>query len=112
MADTIIAKAIQYNGGLRGFFIDHTGLASYVQAGNAGADSVKVGPGFDKGAVNIYGGIDSSKTYYVFAIPPASSGMPKLSSWTLIWIVIATGVEAAALLDLSGKHVRLHAITL
>ncbi len=81
---------------------DYSGSSSYVQGGDTIDPRVF-------GLVTIWtliGGVDQSDTY--IAVPrPMSSGV---TQWQLVWIVVATGVEVAAGVNLSAYTVRLTAI--
>jgi len=53
----------------------------------------------------VSGGASSNGTYYVYGRPPTGNAVAT-SSYKLVWIVAATGVEAAAI-DLSASTVRI-----
>jgi len=107
MADTIVNKSIRSVDDTHEFILSHAGQASYVQVAGAGADVPSAGPGLNKGTLQVIGGIDSSKTYVVYPVPPANASLPLLNTVKLMWVVISTGAEVAAAVDLSGKYVRL-----
>ncbi len=114
MADIVVSKSIRASGDVREFDVDHVGPTSYVQAvvaTNVG-DKIRLGPGLNKGALNVIAGISDDGLNLVLAIPPASSGLPLLGNWLLKWYVISTMAQVAAAVDLSARHVRLRCITL
>jgi hypothetical protein len=84
--------------------LDYAGSASYVQGGDSiGATSF----GFNSSIQTLIGSVSHSGTYFV--IPrPLNSGIQ--TSWQLVWMVVATGAEVGAAVNLSGETVRLSAI--
>lgn len=61
----------------------------------------------------VVAGLSDSAVYRVECIPGARSGLgPKgaTTTYTLRWVVVATGAEAAAELDLSAEIVRILAV--
>lgn len=104
----------------------HTGPASYVQLAVAapptGGDVVTDTEAGMRFFDYVWGGISDNGQYRVEAVPIA--GNPSQAqgagqggtqgaqqrSWRLRWEVIATGVETAGAVNLSGRTVRLFAI--
>jgi hypothetical protein len=97
----------------------HTGPASYTQmttgplAGGDTVEAVEAGMTFFDAVIPI--GLSDSGVYRVEAVAPV--GNPSTNkqaaharTWLLRWVVVSTGAEAAALLDLDGETVRLFAV--
>lgn len=98
-----------------------TGPASYTQITPGSPPAVATGgqtiyPSADFGLKYfdyVVAGLSDSGAYRVECIPGARSGLgPKgaASTYTLRWVVVATGAEAAAELDLSDEIVRVLAV--
>jgi hypothetical protein len=84
--------------------LDYAGSASYVQGGDSiGATSF----GFNSSIQTLIGSVSHSGTYRVDP-RPLTSGIQ--TQWQLVWIVVATGLEVAGAVNLSGETVRLSAI--
>lgn len=103
--------------------LDHAGPASYAQVVNGaapaqptGGDPITpqafgLGPGGIEGVFCVGG--STSGTYIVQAFQTTSYNAGYMNpTWTLRWIVAATGAEAAAAVNLSGEVVRLVAFGL
>lgn len=113
-------------GSSRASVFPHQGPASYTQLDPgaapvlaAGGDVVEAGPEAGMKYFDfLVGGLSDSGTYDVRAAPTTQSGDPAVPSklgqpgttYRLLWIVVSTGAEAAAELDLSAEVVRLFAI--
>lgn len=106
-------------GSHRATVFPHTGPASYVQftdtpvlAGDTVYASESGIHGFD--AV-IPVGLSDSGTYLVQGVAPAgnpstSRNGAQATTWILRWVVVATGAEVAAAVNLSAEVVRLFAL--
>ena len=84
--------------------INYSGPTSYVQGGDT------IDPkafGFNNSIFTLVGSIDGTDTYE--AIPLLYSGGVN-PVWRIVWRVMATGLEVAADVDLSGVTVGLSAI--
>jgi hypothetical protein len=98
-----IIGILQTFGGLYWNPLDYTGPLSYVQGGDSiGATSF----GFNNTIWALQGSVDQSNAYRVEP-RPLNNGVTK---WQLVWISMATGLEAAAGANLSAYTVRLSAI--
>ena len=109
MADTVVNKSMPVIGDAKEFVLDHVGPASYVQvvvATNTG-DKPKLPPGLSKGAYVVIGGVSDDGLNAVYAIPPASSGLPTANNWLLKWVTISSGSEVTGAVNLGARHVRL-----
>ena len=112
MGDAVVNKTFRNVGGTRGFTVRHIGPASYVQVANAGADVLQLGPGLNKGTLYCSVGVDSSGIYAVYPIIPAGDTKPQLQTIKLKWVVISTGAEVTAAVNLSALQVRFRVETL
>lgn len=84
--------------------IGYSGPASYVKGGDS------IGPqsfGFNNSIFTLVGSVDGTDTYE--AVPLALS-VGSNPTYQIFWRVIATGLEVAAGVDLSGVTVMLSAI--
>jgi hypothetical protein len=97
----------------------HTGPASYTQmttgplAGGDTVNAVEAGVKFLDAVIPV--GLSDSGVYRVEAVAPVGNPSTNkqaahATSWRLRWVVVSTGAEAAALLDLDGETVRLVAV--
>src|SRR5262245_53491363 len=110
-------------GSSRASVVPHAGPGSYTQivsgvapALASGGDTIEAISAGLKFIDFCVGGLTDSGVYRVECIPGAQSGVigsnnpnagqPSIT-YTLRWVVVATGAEAAALLDLSDEIVRL-----
>lgn len=97
----------------------HTGPASYTQmttgplAGGDVVEAVEAGITFFDVCIPV--GLSDSGVYRVEGVAPV--GNPSTNkqaaharTWLLRWVVVATGAQAAAELDLSAQTVRLFAV--
>jgi hypothetical protein len=95
--------------------LPHTGPASYVQIVHATGvgDSVSGPEAGLKYFDWVSGGLTDSGTYRIEAAPKTVSTSPQgaaATTYLLKWVVVATGAEVAAAVDLSAQTVRLMAI--
>lgn len=81
------------------------GPSSYVQVTATGGGDPIVLPRFDNYVDTCGGGISVSRTYLVRAIPVAVGNRP---TFRLQWVVISTGNEVAAAVNLSTEQVQLY----
>lgn len=79
-----------------------TGPASYVQS-SGGGDPIAL-PEFQNYIDTVFPAVSVSGNYRVDPIPSAGGAR---STWQLRWIVVSTGAEVAAGVNLSGETVQL-----
>ena len=104
-------------GATKASVLPHTGPASYTQlvpgtppAAATGGDRIQAVSAGLKWIDFVVGGLSDSGVYRVETVPAGRSGGPQgqqKTYYTLRWVVVATGAEAAALLNLSAEVVRL-----
>jgi hypothetical protein len=83
--------------------LDYSGSASYVQGG----DSISPQSfGLNNTIWTLIGSVSQSGNYEVR--PRALNN--GVTQWQLVWFVVATGLQVAAAVNLSGETVRLSAI--
>ena len=112
-------------GAKRAAVIPHQGPASYTQLVEGvtplpatGGDTVRATEAGMKYLDFVAGGLSDSGVYRVECVPPTQSGFVATPQqigtpqtyYTLRWVVVATGAEAAAELDLDAEIVRLFVI--
>ena len=106
-------------GAHRACVFSHAGPASYTQmttgplAGGNTVQAVEAGIKYFDAVIPV--GLSDSGVYRVEAVAPVGNPSTNkqaahATSWRLRWVVVATGAEAAALLDLSAQTVRLFAL--
>ena len=83
--------------------VDYSGSTSYVQGGDAIDPHIF---GFPNAVITMWGSTDHTNTYRVEPRPLQNGITP----WQAVWIVVATGLEVAAAVNLSTFTVRLGAI--
>ena len=106
-------------GAKRASTFPHPGPASYTQATFnpvAGGDTVEAKEaGMKLLDIVLPAGLSDSGLYFVRAVPKAGNDSDNMQAapgltWVLVWYVEATGVQVAALTDLSAEVVRLFAL--
>ena len=106
-------------GAHKGSVFSHTGPASYTQmttgplAGGDTVQAVEAGMKFFDAVIPV--GLSDSGVYRVEGVAPVGNPSTNKSAahaqtWLLRWVVVSTGSEAAAELDLSAQTVRLFAV--
>lgn len=112
-------------GGQRASVFPHQGPASYTQivdgvapANATGGNLVEAVEAGMKYFDYVVGGLSDTGTYRVECIPVTASGViaspsqlaQPSTTYRLRWVVVATGAEAAAMVDLDAEIVRLLAV--
>lgn len=86
----------------------HAGPASYVQiSGSTGGDAVQAVEFGMKNMFRLSGGMSSNGLYQASALNPTDG---PVASIRLRWVVVATGAEVAAAVNLSASKVNLEAL--